>query len=122
MVLKGFLKNVVILRENYEQYFDKGIIAVWLEQLRVMNKKMKLLAKEIEIGFDEADQDLAFEILVTLHESDIYLDNISMNHPLASLYRTVDIRKYWKYVYDLCEEQYLEMKEKNKNMEKDGDK
>lgn len=51
-VLKGFLDNTVISQQNYKTHFDKRIIAVWLEQFRVLNKKMKGLAKKIKISFE----------------------------------------------------------------------
>lgn len=57
---------MVIDKENAGKYFDNRIIAVWLEQLRVLNKKMKGLAKEISVTFDN-DAELAYDILVGLH-------------------------------------------------------
>ena len=66
------------------------MVAVWLEQLRVMNKKMKELAQSITISFNEEDPELAYQILVTLHEEGIYMENISLNHPLQQLYTQVN--------------------------------
>lgn len=86
---------------NYQTYFDKKIISVWLEQFRVLNKKMKELAKSMSIKF-ESDAELAYQVLIDLHEEGIYLDNISANHPFAKLYERVEPSRYWKYLYDLC--------------------
>ena len=104
-VLQGFLDNNTITEENYQSFFDKKIISVWLEQYRVLNKKMKALAKSMSIRIEE-NPGLAYQVLVDLHEEGIYLDNISSNHPFAKLYEWVDVSKFWKYLYGLCVESH----------------
>ena len=69
-----------------------------MEQFRVLNKKMKSTAKAISIKF-ENNPELAYQILVDLHEEGVYLDNISNNHPLSQLYQAVDAEKYFTYIY-----------------------
>jgi hypothetical protein len=39
---------------------------------------------------------------VDLHEDEVYLDNISQNHPFSQLYQWVDVNTYWNYLFDLC--------------------
>lgn len=87
--------------ENYQINWDKKIISVWLEQFRVLNKKMKELAKSMSVKFSP-NGELAYRILLELHEEGIYLDNISDNHPLAQLYQWVEVSNYWEYLHGLC--------------------
>lgn len=63
---------------------------------------MKSLAQSMAITFEEGNKNLAYQTLVDLHEEGVYLDNISMNHPLAKLYQWVDTGAYWEYIYNLC--------------------
>lgn len=49
IIFKAYLESITITQETYEKYFSKKMVAVWLEQLRVMNKKMKEMAKAITI-------------------------------------------------------------------------
>lgn len=103
IIFKSFLEAVTIDSNNYEVYFSKKMVAVWLEQLRVMNRNMKELATSITINFNE-EPELAYKALVALHEDGVYLENISVNHPLQQLYSYVDASRYWGYIYGLCVE------------------
>lgn len=43
------------------------------------------------------------------------MDNVSVNHPFSKLYESVDVGKYWKYLYALCSEGDVNaQKEQNK--------
>ena len=53
------------------------------------------------IKFEE-NGDLAYELLVEMHEEGAYLDNMSTKHPLSKLYEWVNVEKYWNYLYNLC--------------------
>lgn len=41
-------------------------------------------------------------MLVDIHEEGIYIDNISVHHPLGKLFEWVDVNKYWQYIFNLC--------------------
>lgn len=76
------------------------MITAWLEEVRVKNKHMKKLANSIKINFN-SEPEFSFQVLKYLHEQKMYLENISVNHPFAELYKNVDSSKFWSYLVEL---------------------
>lgn len=65
---------------------------------------MRRLASSIKINFD-SDAEFSFHVLKYLHEQKMYLENISANHPFASLYRNVEPSKFWSYMVELIKQE-----------------
>ena len=66
VMYKEFLGCVAIDRQNYLKILDNRMMIVWLDQFRVLNKRMKSLAHSISIKFDN-DPLLAYDLLKSFH-------------------------------------------------------